>query len=144
MNWQRALGCHLPTAPTHVSHQAHSCLVSRSLRRWVLRSGGLLTSLGSDYVLALFRGLASCLVAWSSPVVVLSRTFIVVCHVSCPAVACILPNLIARVYWGCISTYASSCDYARGRPLAWYPVSHDGLCTILSWTIVLGVATLVC
>ena len=77
------------------------------------------------------RGLASCLVAWSSPVVDLSRTFLIECHVSCPAVACILLNLIARVYWGCTSTYISSCDYARGRPLAWYLVSHDGLCTIL-------------
>src|ERR1700761_5389959 len=119
-------------------------VMSRTLPRWVLRSGGLLTSLGSDYVLALSRGLASCLVALSSTVVVLSRTVHTVCHGSCFPVACILPNPIARICWGCTSTYISSCDYARGRPLAWYFVSHDGLCTIINRTIVLVVATLVC
>ena len=31
-----------------------------------------------------------------------------------------------------------SHDYVRGHLLAWYPVSHDGLCTILGQTIVLA------
>ena len=39
--------------------------------------------------------------------------------------------------WGCISTSYLSCDYVCGRPLTWYPVSHDGLYTILGQTMVL-------
>ena len=38
-----------------------------------------------------------------------------------------------------LDTSYLSCDYVRGRPLAWYPVSHDRLCTILGRTIVLAV-----
>ena len=42
-----------------------------------------------------------------------------------------------RWSWGCNSTFHLSFDYARGRPLSWYSVSHDGLCTILRRTAVL-------
>src|SRR6201996_7984172 len=118
--------------------------MSRPLPRWVLRSGGLLTSLGSDYVLALFRGLAS----WSRRgrhrvYVSFVRSFVVcVMCPAVPAIACILSD--SACSWGCISTSYLACDYARGRSLSWFLVSHDELCTILSRTIVLGVATPVC
>src|ERR1700761_6653242 len=98
-------------------------VMSRSLPRWVLRSGGLLTSLGLDYVLALSQ--RTCLVSWclgrhrSWSYLVRSLLCVMCCVL--PS-ACILPNPIARVPWGCISTYISSCDYAGERPLSWYPV----------------------
>ena len=62
-------------------------------------------SLGSDYVLALVQRtrLTSCALVVTGYIFI--RTFFVVCHVSCPAVACILPNPIARVTWGCISKF---------------------------------------
>ena len=83
-------------------------------------------------------------VSWSSPVVVLSRTFL--CCVSCVPLYLLLPAYypIARVLGVVLVCRISSCDYARGRPLSWYPVSHDGLCTILGWTIVLVIRPQIC
>src|ERR1700761_3824250 len=82
-------------------------VMSRSLPRWVLRSGGLLTSLGSDYVLALFKGLASC----RDVMVITGRGLISYVPLLCvmcptvPAVACILSD--STCSWGCICTSLS-------------------------------------
>ena len=51
-------------------------------------------------------------------------------HVRCP---------MSGDLGGCTSTFYLSPAYARGRPLSWYPVSHDGLCTICGRTAVLMV-----
>ena len=90
------------------------------------------------------RGLASCLVSWSSPVHVFIRTFL--CCVSCVPPYLPLPAYypIARGFGVVLVRHDSSCDYARGRPLSWYLVSHDGLCTTIVRTIVWVDTTLVC
>src|ERR1700761_7361456 len=94
-------------------------------------------TLGSDYVLVLSQ--RTCLVMWClgrhmSCYLVCSCWLCVMCP--SPAIACVR----SRDIWGCIST-SSSCDYACVRPLSWYSVSHDGLCTIFRRTIVLVMRT---
>jgi len=70
----------------------------------------------------------------------------VLCCVSCVPPYLPLPAYypIARKFWGCISTSYLARDYARVRPLSWYLVSHDGLCTILRTFIVLAIRTQIC
>src|ERR1700761_1369215 len=104
--------------------------VSRSLPQWVLRSGGLLTSLGSDYVLVLFQRTCLVLWSWSSPVVVLSHTFL--CCVSYVPLSLPLPAyypivhvlgvVLVRSYL--VIVCACVCVMCL---LTWYLVSHDGL-----------------
>src|SRR6201996_5006470 len=69
------------------------------------------------------------------------------CVVSCvpPSCRCLRTILSdSAVIWGCNSMSYLSCDYARVRPLTWYFVSHDGLCTILRRTVVLVMRSQVC
>ena len=78
--------------------------------------------LGSDCLPALFQGTICLSLSLYASFVVCVRMFNVWCLWS----------------WGCTSTSYLSHDYVCGCLLTQYPVSHDGLCTILGRTIVLA------
>src|ERR1700761_6328514 len=89
----------------------------------------------------------TCLVVvWSSCVI--SYVPIVLCVMcwshrpSCRCLRTILSD--SAVILGLYQYVLSSRDYARVRPLAWYFVSHDGLCTILRTDYCVGGVAWVC